>query len=488
MPADHAAIHFERGNSLRDRGRHEEALNEYRRASALQPQDIKPLHALGRLLQALGRSAEAIPDYERALAAQPRHAGLRNAAALLYRDIGRYETAIAHCEAAISQVPGYYLPHRTLGLILRERGELEASTRALATAHELNPRDVQALYHLVLLRKIDAADPLLGTLETLSRTGEALPDEERIFLEFACGKAWGDLGDHARAFACFERANAMKRKMLAYDEATWLRFVDRIRAHFTPDLMRRLAGEGDLSTLPIFIVGMPRSGSTLVEQILAAHPDVRPRGERPDFQRALGAVFGDATDATMAGMEAARLRRVATLYLEAVAMGESAPALRITDKMLLNFQYLGHIGLALPNARVIHTCRDPVDTCLSCYSILFEGDAVPYAYDLGELGRFYRAYRELMEHWRRASPPGMVLDVRYEDVVDDLEREARRILAHCGLAWNEACLDFHAVDRPVRTASSGQVRQPIYRNSIGKWRPPAAILAPLLEGLGRSDA
>jgi len=159
-------------------------------------------------------------------------------------------------------------------------------------------------------------------------------------------------------------------------------------------------------------------------------------------------------------------------------------ALRVTDKMPTNFVFAGLIHLALPNARIIHTVRDAVDTCLSNFSIQFTGTAQPYSYDLGELGRFYRHYAGMMDHWRSVLPPGTVIDVRYEDVVDDLEGQARRIVAHCGLDWDDRCLSFHKSTRPVGTASHAQVRQPIYRSSVEKPRPPRAMLLPLLEALG----
>ncbi len=157
-------------------------------------------------------------------------------------------------------------------------------------------------------------------------------------------------------------------------------------------------------------------------------------------------------------------------------------AARITDKMPINFVHVGLIHLILPNARIIHTRRDPVDTCLSCFSLLFSGEQ-PFVYDLAELGRFYRAYSRLMEHWKTVLPPGVLLEVQYEDLVQDFEPHARRLVAHCGLGWDPACLDFHKTSRPVHTASLTQVRKPIYKSSVGRWRPDPAVLRPLLEAL-----
>jgi hypothetical protein len=231
---------------------------------------------------------------------------------------------------------------------------------------------------------------------------------------------------------------------------------------------------------------MPRSGTTLVEQILASHPSVYGAGELTelvDIVAGLGGprgVFANFPENVRA-MSRVQLRDLRTRYLERVSALAPA-ASRITDKMPANFRFAGLIHLALPNARIIHTRRDPIDTCLSCFSLLFSGDQ-PHTYDLGELGRYYRAYAALMEHWCGVLPQGVMIDVQYEELVTDFERQARRIVAHCGLDWDAACLDFHKTRRPVPTASAVQVRQPIYRTSIGRWQPCRDMLGPLLAAL-----
>jgi hypothetical protein len=229
---------------------------------------------------------------------------------------------------------------------------------------------------------------------------------------------------------------------------------------------------------------MPRSGTTLIEQILSSHSRVFGAGEISDFRECIPNVDanGAVIDIPRAALSAPALRRLASRYLDRIrAMAPTAQ--RIVDKMPANFALVGLIHLALPNARIIHVRRDPIDTCLSCFSILFVGEQ-PYAYDLGELGRYYRGYQGLMDHWRTVLPPEILLEVRYEDVIHDLEAQARRLLAHCGLAWEETCLDFQQTRRSVRTASCVQVRQPIYQDSVGRWRPYANELKPLLEALG----
>lgn len=228
---------------------------------------------------------------------------------------------------------------------------------------------------------------------------------------------------------------------------------------------------------------MPRSGTTLIEQIIASHPHVYGAGEREDFQTAVFAVSGrtDYPELT-ADLTPSQLGALGAAYIARVTA--SAPSCeRFTDKLPANFAYAGLMHLALPNARIIHVRRDPIDTCLSCYATAFRSSQ-KFSYDLGEIGRFYRAYDKLMAHWRDVLPANVMLEVQYEDVVADLEGQARRLIAHCGLEWDDACRAFHATERPVRTASAAQVRQPIYRSSVGRWRAYREQLQPLFDALG----
>jgi hypothetical protein len=240
-------------------------------------------------------------------------------------------------------------------------------------------------------------------------------------------------------------------------------------------------GLGDPSSVPVFIVGMPRSGTTLIEQILASHPRVFGAGELMNLTRTVATLSRRAPFlGAILAMGAPELRELGAHYVTEVR--QLAPeADRIIDKMPANFRLVGLIHLALPNARIIHARRDPLDTCFSCFSQLFSGDQ-PFSYDLAELGRYYSAYEMLMQHWRRVLPRGVMLEVNYEDVIGDLEGEARRIVSHCGLEWDDACLSFHQTERPVR--STFQVRQPIYRNSVGRWRLYERHLGPLIGALG----
>jgi hypothetical protein len=294
------------------------------------------------------------------------------------------------------------------------------------------------------------------------------------------------MDDPERAFRHLLKGNAAKRRLIAYDEAAHFAEMSATAATFTPGLIRVQQGGGDLSDRPVFIVGMPRSGTTLVEQILASHPAVFSAGEQPEFGRAVrGGYQPGPLPFDSAALTGEDLSRLGGRYLSRMNAKVPKQALRFTDKMPANFRFLGLIHLTLPKARIIHVRRDPRDTCFSCYSKLFSG-ALEFTYDLAELGRYYKAYDALMAHWRAALPEGAMLEVQYETLVEAFEAEARRIVAYCGLDWDARCLEFHKTERPVITASTAQVRQPLFKTSIGRWRRYEQWLGPLQEALGET--
>jgi Sulfotransferase family len=309
----------------------------------------------------------------------------------------------------------------------------------------------------------------------MAKGSSSRPISDQIELHFALGKACDDIGQSGEAFGHWLAGNTLKRQQIDYDEATTLEELDQVRAVYTSEFIQASQGTGHPSSVPIFIMGMPRSGSTLIEQILASHPRVFGAGELHDLAAAV-----ESTTMGSGGSAGRRekMQDIGARYIAAIE--RLAPgADRITDKLPQNFIFAGLIHLALPNAAIIHTIRDPIDTCLSCFSTMFTAEQ-NFTYDLAELGRYYRHYQSLMVHWHRVLPPSRILDVRYEDVVADLEGQARRIVAHCGLDWDPQCLAFHKTERIVRTASATQVRQPIYKDAVGRWRQYAEFLAPLM--------
>jgi tetratricopeptide (TPR) repeat protein len=476
---DHADALYNLGLIRLHLGARQDAVRLLANALHRNPGSAESHNAFAVALRQLDRPKEALAYFGRALTISPDFAEAHNNLGATLQQLGQHNEALRHFDRALAIKPDLAEAHHGRGTALRTLGPLDEARRAIERGIELAPRRAEFYRSLGELKKFAPGDRHVAQLKALAGEIGSLSEEEQTHLHFTLGKMYADLGQHPRSFEHLVAGNALKRRATPYDERAVLAQLEQTRELFSAEVMRAREGLGDPSPVPIFIFGMPRSGTTLVEQILASHPEVHGGGELRDLETAVASLAGPGGVPPDIGE--AELRRLGAHYLESVrALAPAAP--RITDKMPINFRFAGLIHLALPNARLIHTRRDPVDTCLSGFSILFGGDQ-PHTYDLAELGRYYRAYARLMRHWREVLPPGVMLDVRYEDIVADTERQARRIIAHCGLEWHSACLDFYRTQRPVHTASSVQVRQPIYRSSVGRQRPPDAMLIPLLEAL-----
>jgi tetratricopeptide (TPR) repeat protein len=482
-----AQIHDRLGSALQTLGRHDAAIACHEKALALDPDNAGAHNNLGLALHAANRPSQAITHYERALAIRPGFGAAHNNLGLAMQALNRHDEAIAQYRKAIALGPRHAMRHGNMGVALQEIGRLDEACRAFKNAIALAPQSGRFYRHLADCKRFTIGDPALAAMQSLAAGMASLPEEDRRQLLFALAKAFADLGEHEQSFGYLLEGNMLRRQQIDYDEAKVLGQFARIQAVFSRELMAERGGIGHPSPVPVFIVGMPRSGTTLIEQILACHPQVFGAGELRDLDDAAARLSGPdsapgAFPEIVASLPDEVLRQFGARYADA-ARARAPLAEHVTDKMPLNFFYVGLIHLALPNARIIHASRDPLDTCVSCFATLFTGEH-RVAYELGELGRYYRAYEELMEHWGRVLPDGVLLQVRYEDVVADVERQARRIVAHCGLAWDDACLGFHGSRRPVRTASAAQVRRPIYHSSVGRWRPYGQLLRPLIEALG----
>ncbi|HVC61286.1 MAG TPA: sulfotransferase [Acetobacteraceae bacterium] len=461
----------------------------YRAILKQYPKHFQTLSNLGTVLLVAERMEEAVPFLRKALNQDPNAPVVHTQLAWALGLLDRHEEALERAGRAIALHPELPGAHATLAQLLANLGRYAEAMGALGRAIELAPDQASYYCHWGHIARWTPDDPRLAGLEALAQKAASLPPSEQVALNFALAKADEDCGNIERAFRRQIEGGALQRRLFRYDEAATLRELDDLCRALDAGWMAGHQGAGDPSALPVFVLGMPRSGSTLVEQILASHPKVRALGERLIFVDALARICGTPTVPASLAQRAARwpdadLRRLGALYREAVRRAVPADTARIIDKLPANFRYAGLIHAALPNARIIHTRRDPVDTCLSVFSILFSGLAQLHSYDLGELGRYYRAYEKVMAHWRDVLPAGVMLEVQYEAVVDDLEGQARRIVSHCGLEWDDACLEFHKSNRPVRTISHAQVRQPIYRRAVGRQRPPRHLLLPLLEALG----
>ena len=480
---------FRRAVALQAQGDLAGAEKIYRAILKQHPDHFQALSNLGGVLLTGERMEEAVRVLRKALNQQPNSAVPHALLARALQLLDRHEEALERARRAIALDPNLAEAQATLAQGLAELGRYDEAVSALARAIELAPDRPRFYYYWGHITRWATDDPRFAALEALAQKAGTMPLADQVDLNFALAKAYADCGDIERAFRRQIEGGALQRRLVAYDEAATFREFDALCRALDKTWVARRQGVGEPSPQPVFIVGMPRSGTTLVEQVLASHPQVRALGERVAFNDAIAQLCGTPVLPSALAHRAAQwsereLRRLGALYLDAVRRGAPAGAARLVDKLPANFQFVGLIHAALPKARIIHTRRDPVDTCLSVFSILFAGPAQPYAYELGELGRYYRAYEKMMAHWREVLPEGVMLEVQYEELVDDFERQARRIIGHCGLEWDEACLAFHKTKRPVRTVSHAQVRQPLYRSAIGRPQPPRALLRPLLEALG----
>jgi tetratricopeptide (TPR) repeat protein len=371
-----------------------------------------------------------------------------------------------------------------LGLAATALGDFAAADKCLSAALRLAPHLTPLYRALLATGRHDYDGDLLKRLEMLAQQEGALPMPAQIELHFCLARLYQAQGHGEQAFRHLLRGNRQKRDTVDYDEARHLRLFTRLADVFSPALLAAAEGSGNSSTLPIFVVGMPRSGTSLVEQILASHSAIAGLGELPDLwtlAHGLGQQGVGAFPEAIANLPRPLLAERAAAYV-ATLRTRAPAARRVVDKMPGNFQLVGLIKMMLPEAKVIHVRRDPVDTCLSCFAELFAG-TLPYAYDLAELGRFYHGYQALMRHWHDLLPPGTLLDLYYEDLVHDSEGQSRRLIEFCGLEWEQSCLDFPMTKRVVRTASAAQVRRPITPAAIGRPRPDPALLSPLLSAL-----
>ena len=403
-------------------------------------------------------------------------------------------TALSRANMTRSALPFFLRAlkvHRTdgeiwsnIGKALLELGDIQEAEVAFEQAIAYAPSDPAHYRLLGEVHKFAVQDPFFVALCGISEAN-ALTNEGRIELAFALAKAYTDIGQHEQAFEHLKEGNRLKRLSIAYDEQAVLNEMSKTHTHFDQTMRMRFAGAGFSDWDPIFILGMPRSGSTLVEKILSGHPQVRAAGEIDIFGTLLVEQFGPNYSAKAREAEPAVWGSLGEEYCRLMRDDANLDQ-RITDKLPINFRYLGYIHLALPRARIIHTRRSALDTCVSCFATPFVYDQ-PFSWDLGELGRYWAAYTALMRHWRQVLPAGAFLDIDYEMLVDDPEFQTQRLLEFCQLSWNDGCRKFHETPGSVRTASWAQVRRPIYRSSIGRADLYDRQLDPLRAALSGDD-
>jgi predicted Zn-dependent protease len=486
-PTDVAAIRMFAEVAIRV-GRNEEALNLLARCLELAPSFHAARQNYALVLHRSNQPGQALQEIERLLTADPQHPGYRNLKAVVLCRTGDYEPAIAIYADLLQRYPGNPKIWMSYGHALKTAGHGARAITAYRRSLELEPSFGEVWWSLANLKtfRFSAVDLTLMR-EQLARAD--LADEDRLHLQFAVGKALEDEGEYADSFRYYADGNALRRTQLHYSADDTHARVQHIREHYTADFFASRTGMGSAACDPIFIVGLPRSGSTLIEQILSSHSQVEGTMELPEVTSITRMLRGQGDEDSampyhevLATLDGDALRALGERYLAHTRIQRKTAAPLFIDKMPNNFMHIGLIQLMLPNATIIDARRHPLACCFSGFKQHF-ARGQSFSYSLEDMGRYYRDYVALMAHFDQVLP-GRVHRVAYERMVEDTEGEVRRLLDHCGLPFEGACLRFFENDRPVRTASSEQVRKPIYREGVDHWKHYAPWLVPLESALG----
>lgn len=474
------------GKLLGDLRRLQPAREAFERSLALAPDRVPTLMTYARVLASCGEEDAATVIWERVIALQPqRFDGYQGLAELQFAR-GRLHAARDTYARGVAAVPDAPELHMGLAQLREDLGDRDGAEAEFREALRLRPDWPLALEGLLTLIRGRAEPELLARARAILED-QKRPPQDRANVGYGLGKAL-DAADADAAFSVWERANQARRTQIGpFDRPRHVARIERTIAAYTPQQMTRLSGQGSADPRPVFVFGMPRSGTSLAEQIIAAHPQAHGYGElreisriARDMPRRVGSI--QRWPEALAALTAPALQTAARDYLAALGKRHASGALRLVDKAPLNFYHVGLIALMFPQATLIWCRRDPRDVCVSIYGENFALEQ-PFATDLGDLGFFFREYMRLMRHWR-ALLGDRLHECVYEDLVAQPEAGARALIAATGLQWDDACLNFHQSDRAVLTPSRWQVRQPIYSQGVGRWRRYERRLGPLIEALG----
>lgn len=460
-------------------GRYGDAENLLRRAIELAPQFTPARANLALVLYRTNRAPEALAELAKVTVDDPDNVGHANLQAAAYGRLGEFDEALALYEQVLQQAPNQPRVWMSYGHMLKTVGRQAEGVAAYRKAIELLPVLGEAWWSLANLKTVKfSGDDIAAMQAALSR--DDLTPEDRWHLDFSLGKAFEDRGDAEASFGHYAAGNELRRRRMPYQAQDTAESVDAAIATFTPALMAGLAGQGCEAPDPIFVLGMPRAGSTLVEQILASHSLVEGTSELSDIGFLARQV--DGYPAALADLPQGELRKLGEAYLSRTRVQRHTSRPLFIDKMPNNWLHVPFIRLILPNAKIVDARRHPLACCFSNFKQHF-ARGQGFSYSLDDMGRYYRDYVRAMAHYDRVMP-GAVHRVIYERMVDDTETEVRALLAHCGLPFEPACLAFHETERAVRTASSEQVRRPIFREGTEAWKPFEPWLDPLKAALG----
>jgi tetratricopeptide (TPR) repeat protein len=446
----------------------QQAFDTLQQAMALNPEMPDVLHGLGVYYMRRADYEQAAEYLERASKLKPSDASVRSNLSSTLRELNKHDEALAHAQKAVKLNAAEPGTHLALCNVLTEIGRIDEAVRHLEQIVRQH-KDFGLAYDLLArIKKFSSADlAFMKSTEKLLKRG--MPAKQRYSLHFALGKMNDDCGRYDEAFSHYEQANLLRK--IDYDVGIDVQLLKDMKKAFTASSLRSFASIGNDSEQPVFIVGMPRSGTTLMERIIASHPQGAGAGELPEMPRIGREIFPADDRRRMAArvrseLSVSRIQDYADSYLNVLRQGRPE-ALRIVDKMPSNFYFVGLIMSIFPNATIIHAIRHPLDICLSCYFQNFSD--LPWSDDFRSISRIYSTYREAMDYWHQVLPDGKILDVQYEKLVENPEHHARRMLESCGLEWDDVVLDFFRQKNVVRTASIAQSRMPIYKSSKMRW-------------------
>ena len=485
LQSDDIATTIKLGNVYLAAQRFADAADLYERTLAILPDNAVLHRHLGAVCHRLGQTQKAIDCLERAIELRPDYAKARIDLALVYRQLERTVEAMQQIQEAIHYMPDDVDAHISLALTLRQEGRMGLASRHLSQFLSIQPVCGAAYYHLSMIR------PPLDLIARIRRLLDdpALTEDDAIHCHFALGNVFDAHAASDLAFDHYRQANRRKRETIAYDPRDNARVFDKLIETYSKDFFEQKRDLGCDADLPVFIVGLPRSGTTLVEQILASHGAIHGAGELESFagvNHAIAHRFRAKQPAPecMSLIDQETVDEFSARYLEELRL-RSPTATRVVDKLPGNFVRVGLIKTLFPNAYVVHCSRNALDTCVSLYFHYFQ--ALTCSFDLRELGQYYLDYRRLMDHWEALFPDGM-FEVRYEELVRDPERVSRALIDHLDLAWDTRCLEFYKNTRAVMSPSNIQVRHPVYKVSVDRWKRYEKHLGPLIEVLGTPQA
>lgn len=442
----------------------------------------EPYIKLAKLETGINNFDVAIALLEKAYSIRPNDINMLLDLTYALRQINRHDDALFYAKKMVRIQPDIPEPHQTLARILIEQGKTDQATTSLEKAIKLNETAGSAYLDLSSIKKFSPNDhPLIQSIEDNLQL--SMPAQQRSLIHFSLGKIYDDCKDTERAFEHYRKGNLLRKP--AADHQTEQKIFRETKKSYTKDFIQKMKVVENPSELPVFVIGMPRSGSTLIEQIISSHPEGAGAGELLEIDNIDKSIVtrdikNSYSTELNKNLTTENINKYTASYLDALRKNK-IDARRIVDKMPDNFLHLGLINILFPNATIIHSIRNPLDTCLSCYfqPFLFH----PWSYDLDWIANRYRFYRQAMNHWEKNLPEGKIIDIHYEQLVKDNETKTRELIAKCGLEWSNKCLEFYKEKRAINTASLWQARQPIYTSSSKRWHHYSKHLAGLAQAL-----